>query len=137
MDHIRRRAAAGQPEHLACPMRYSTKGGHGQLSGGRMGWDGRGFVDRVIDGEYSGRAFQARGLAWMGSRKVNRGRTDVKLSLLYGHSNVCAMVAVNRLVKTTSMYSSGLYGGADTDLGPSRKRCAMVAHFGGASDCRV
>ena len=110
-------SAADQPEHLAYQEWHSTKGGCGPPSRGREGRDRRGFVDTVIDGEYSGRVSRATGLDWMGGWRAAWGRTGVKLSLPYGRRNVCAMVAVNRLVKTTSMYSSGLYGGADTDLG--------------------
>jgi len=72
-----------------------------------------------------------------GSKRARWCGTAVKVSLPCGRDIVCAMVAITRLVKTTSMDSRVLDGAADTDGGPSRELCAVVARFGGASDCRA
>ena len=72
-----------------------------------------------------------------GSKRAELRGTIVKVSPPYGRANVCAVVAITRLVKTTSMDSRVPDGAADTDDGPSRESRAMVARYGGASGCRA
>ncbi len=72
-----------------------------------------------------------------GSKRAKLRGTIVKVSPPYGRVNVCAIVAITRLVKTTSMDSRVPDGAADTDGGPSRESRAVVARFGGASECRA
>jgi len=67
----------------------------------------------------------------MGVSRQDEPLTAVKGSLPCASGNVCATVAINRLVKTTSMDSSRLYGEADTDGGPAREPRAAMAQFGG------
>ncbi len=118
------------------PWNDSSRSGVGQLSRGGARTDGR---SRGTRARGDGDAGMAKFIAWRdldGASAPMRPPTAVKGSLVCVPGKVCATVAINRLVKTTSTDSRRLYGEADTDLGPVREPCAAVAQFEGASDRR-
>jgi hypothetical protein len=82
-------------------------------------------------GVFRSRATETVKVDFWGGWRVSSGPFSVKVSLPYGRRNVCAMVVVTRLLKTTSIDSRVVYSIADTERGPSREARAMEAHFWG------